>query len=152
MTLRRSREQSERFVSAKDLAEMGFCEKRVLLAHKHGQRITPVQERRAERGRRAHEQYYLEGLAAAGGTSADRRCFVATCLFGERAWQTIVLRCYRDEVLLQARLGRRLVAAYYRFAPWGCRVLARASWLQPLARAVVGTLARLARRHTGGSK
>lgn len=152
MKLRRSRQQSERFVSAKDLAEMGFCEKRVLLAHKHGQRITPAQERRAERGRRAHEQYYLEGLAAAGGTSADRRCFVATWLFGQSAWQTMVLRCYRDEVLLHARLGRRLVAAYYRFAPRFCRVLARATWLRPLARAVVGTLARLARRRLGGSR
>lgn len=137
--LRRRRKQTDRFVSAKDLAEMGFCEKRVLLAHLHGQRMTPEQVRSAERGRRAHEQYYREGLmAAASGT--DRRCFVAACLFGNEAWQVIMLRRYRDEVLLRRRIGRWVVAAYYWCAPRVCNVLIRLPWLQRPVRALIEVL------------
>ncbi|MCW5633549.1 MAG: hypothetical protein KIT17_09445 [Rubrivivax sp.] len=145
MRLRRRRNQRERFVSAKDLAEMGFCEKRVLLAHLHGQRMTPEQQRSAERGRRAHERYYREGLSAVA-SGADRRCFVATCLFGEEAWQTNVLRRDRDEVLLHRRIGRRAVAAYYWCAPRVCDVLARLPWLQRPVRALIEVLLIAVRR------
>ena len=64
MKKRRSRTRNERLVSAKELAEMGFCEKRVLLAHLYGQQLTAEQRRSVERGRLAHERYYREGLAA----------------------------------------------------------------------------------------
>lgn len=129
---------------------MGFCEKRVLLAHRYGQRMTPEQQRSAAKGRRAHQQYYLEGLAAAAERGVDRRCFIATCLFGDEAWQTIVLRRYRDEVLMQRREGRLLVAAYYWVAPAMCRVLAWLPWIQPPARRLVGMLVSAVRRRAGG--
>ena len=45
MKKRRSRTRNERLVSAKELAEMGFCEKRVLLAHLYGQQLTAEQRR-----------------------------------------------------------------------------------------------------------
>jgi hypothetical protein len=138
-------------VSAKELAEMGFCEKRVLLVHLHGQRLTLEQRRNVERGRRAHDQYYREGLAAASATSVDRRCFVATCLYGDTAWQTAALRRYRDEVLLRYHLGRWIVGAYYSLAPGMCRLLARLPWLQPPARALVGMLVCVVRNSVEGS-
>jgi hypothetical protein len=114
--------------------------------------MTPDQQRRAERGRRAHEQYYREGLAAAGEVNANERCFVASCLFGAGAWQTIELRRYRDELLLHGRLGRLLVVAYYRIASLVRRILARLPWLQPLVRAAVDAVARATRRPEGGAK
>lgn len=147
----RRRKQREKFVSAKDLAEMGFCEKRVLLAHRYGQRMTPEQQRSAAKGRRAHQQYYLEGLAAAAERGVDWRCFVATCLFGEEAWQTIALRRYRDEVLLRTQLGRHLVAAYYEVSPRMCRILRGLPWMQPVVRKLVDVLASAARRRARGS-
>ena len=145
MRKQRDRTQDERPLSAKDLAEMGFCEKRVLLAHLHGQHLTLEQRRSVERGRRAHDQYYREGLAAAASTGADRRCFVATCLYGDAAWQTEALRRFRDEVLLRSRLGRWIVEAYYALAPGICRLFAWLPWLQPPAGALVGVLVRVLR-------
>lgn len=142
MRKRRDRTQDEQLVSAKELAEMGFCEKRVLLAHLHGQRLTLAQRRSVERGRQAHDQYYREGLAVASSTGADRRCFVATYLYGDAAWQTETLRRFRDEVLLRSELGRRIVEAYYALAPSMCRLLARLPWLRPPARTLVGMLVR----------
>ena len=123
---------------------MGYCEKRVLLAHLYGPRLTLEQQRSVERGRRAHEQYHREGLTSAA-TGADRRCFVATCLYGDAAWQTEALRRYRDDVLLRRRSGRWLVRAYYAIAPAACRLLARVPWLKAPARAVVGMLLCVAR-------
>lgn len=137
--------QEERPVSAKELAEMGFCEKRVLLAHLHGQRLTLEQRRSVERGRRAHDQFYREGLAAASATGADRRCFVATCLYGDAAWQTETLRRFRDQVLLRHHLGRRMVESYYALAPGMCWLLVRLPWLQTPCRALLGMLIRVVR-------
>lgn len=149
MRKRKDRTKGEPFVSAKELAEMGFCEKRVLLAHVNGQRFTAEQRRSAERGLRAHEVYYREGLAAVSADGSDRRCFVATRLYGDEAWQTRALRRFRDEVLLQRRLGREFVAAYYAIAPAVCRVLTRLPWLRPPVRALVAMLARVARHSIG---
>jgi len=139
-------------VSAKDLAEMGFCEKRVLLSHLHGQRVTLAQRQSVERGRRAHEKYYREGLAAAAAPEPDRRCFVATCLYGDAAWQTEILRRYRDEVLLRHQLGRWIVDAYKLLAPGMCRLLVRSPWLRPPVRWLVGMLVWVARRSNEGRR
>ena len=119
MSKRRKELQDE--VSATELAEMGFCEKRVQLAHIYGEQSTSEQRKAMARGQAAHQRYFEEGLAA----TADRRCFVATFVFGPDARETQVLRAYRDAVLLQRRWGRVLVAVYYRIAPTGCRVLER---------------------------
>lgn len=108
-------------VSATEMAEMGFCEKRVQLAHMYGEQTTPEQRKAMTRGQAAHQRYLKEGLAA----TADHRCFVATFVFGPDARETQVLRAYRDAVLLRRRWGRALVAAYYRVAPMGCRVMER---------------------------
>ncbi len=60
-------------VSASELAEMGVCERRVLLAHRHGSRRTSVQRRAMQRGLRAHERFHRDGLAATEGASRRRR-------------------------------------------------------------------------------
>ena len=60
-------------VSASELAEMGVCERRVLLAHRHGTRRTSAQRRAMRRGLRAHERFHRDGLAAKEGASRRRR-------------------------------------------------------------------------------
>ena len=52
-------------VAAKDLAEMGFCEKRVQLAHLHGERATPMQRMALARGQVAHHRVWAERVAGA---------------------------------------------------------------------------------------
>lgn len=60
-------------VSASELAEMGVCERRVLLAHHHGPRWTSTQRRAMRRGLRAHERFHRDGLAVREGESRRRR-------------------------------------------------------------------------------
>lgn len=131
MSRRRPGQRDE--VTAKELAEMGFCEMRVLLAHLHGEHTTSEQRRARARGLVAHQQYYEEGKA-----SGDRRCFIATCVFGPDAAETQVLRAYRDAVLLPRPWGRWLVRIYYRTAPGVCSFLDRS----PAAAAAMRALLR----------
>jgi hypothetical protein len=132
-------------VSATELAEMGFCEKRILLARFHGELTTAPERERIRRGHLAHQRYYEQGLAAA---SYDRRCFIATCVFGESASQTHVLRKFRDAVLLRSYSGRGLVTVYYMVAPTLCVALRRSTFLLKVTRmlleAVVAHLQRVA--------
>lgn len=122
-------------VSATELAEMGFCEKRVQLAYMYGEQATPEQRKAMARGQAAHQRYLEEGLAG----RSDRRCFVSTYVFGPDAWETQVLRAYRDAVLLRRLWGRWMVAVYYWSAPAVCRVLERS----PMAAAGVRALLRM---------
>lgn len=118
--MRSRRSRTERAVSATQLAEMGYCEQRMVLAHRLGERTTPAQRQGRARGNEAHLRYLAQGLAA-----KDRRCFVASCIFGPDALETQQLRGYRDAVLLSRWWGRFLVALYYRVAPSMCRLLER---------------------------
>ena len=130
--MRSRRSTTKRAVSATQLAEMGYCEQRVLLAHRLGERTTLAQRQARERGNEAHLRYFAQGLAA-----KDRRCFIASCVFGPDALETQQLRGYRDAVLLPRWWGRCLVAVYYRTAPWVCRLLERWPAGLPLARVML---------------
>lgn len=126
-------------VSASDLAQMGRCERLVVFEHLHGRRGTARQRHARARGLVEHEQFYREGLAS---EQADRkgRCFIATCVFGE-AWQTEVLRRFRDEALRPSAWGRRVIRLYYQVAPGICVVLYRWPPLQVPLRMVLGAIA-----------
>ena len=56
-------------------------------------------------------------------SGTDRRCFIATAVYGGAAPETIELRLFRDRVLLQSGMGRALVRLYYVWSP------PLASWL-----------------------
>jgi hypothetical protein len=90
-------------VSASELAGMGVCERRVLLAHRHGPRRTLAQRRALRRGLRAHKRFHRDGLAANEGASG-RRCPTAFASFGR--W--FVGLCARIALAVLCRLaGRR---------------------------------------------
>lgn len=130
--MRTRRTRADREVSATQLAEMGYCEQRMLLAHRLDERTTPAQKRARARGDEAHLRYFAQGAA-----SKDRRCFIATRVFGPDAPETRQLRGFRDAVLLPRWWGRCLVAVYYRTAPCVCRLLERWPAGLPLARVVL---------------
>jgi hypothetical protein len=119
-------------VSASELAQMGRCEQLVVFEHRQGQRRLPHQESARRRGLEAHKRFEQEGLTG--------RCFVAGVLFGE-AWQTQVLRQFRDEVLRPRGWGRGLIRLYYRGAPRVCVVLERWPVLRRPIRALLGIIA-----------
>ena len=140
MGKRSHRSVNGRMVSASDLAQMGRCEKLVVFEHLYGSRRTTRQQRARERGVVEHEHFYREGLAASAQAARKGRCFISTCVFGE-AWQTEVLRRFRDEALRPSAWGRRVIRLYYRGAPSICVVLRRWPPLQVPVRIVLGAIA-----------
>ena len=127
---------------ASDLAQMGRCERLVVLEAMHGTKRDAVQEAARKRGIAAHARFQTLGRQAASvsGRCARRqgdRCFIATLAFGD-AWQTDVLRDFRDAVLRRRPWGRRLVASYYRHGPHICRVLRRSPMLLRMTRCILG--------------
>jgi hypothetical protein len=127
---------------ASDLAQMGRCERLVVLEAMHGTQRDDVQEMARLRGIAAHARFETVGrqaLAVSGGSVRRQgdRCFIATLAFGD-AWQTDVLRDFRDAVLRRRRWGRRLVVAYYRHGPRICCVLRRSPTLLRMTRCILG--------------
>lgn len=114
---------------------MGFCEKRIELSHRIGVRKNKEHEVRIVQGRREHQRYFEEGVAATRSDVNADDCFIATFVFGRTAWQTNVLRRYRDEVLLSAWWGRQLVRSYASISPIACLALRRWPVLQRPVRA-----------------
>lgn len=140
---RRPRQRSGRAVSASKLAEMGFCERWVVLERRHGRpRVARLEAARA-RGTEAHARFERQGrLALQAGQRRKGRCFVATMIFGD-AWQAETLRDFRDTVLRRRRWGRALVYAYYRLGPRVCTALQASPAMLRLARWGVDRAARL---------
>ena len=140
MGKRSRRTVSGRMVSVSDLAQMGRCERLVVFEQLYGSRRTARQRQARARGLVEHEQFYREGIAASAQADRNGRCFIATCLFGE-AWQTEVLRRFRDEALRPSAWGRWVIRLYYRGAPGICVVLRRWPALQVPMRVVLGAIA-----------
>ena len=140
MGKRSLRSADDRMVNASDLAQMGRCERLVVFEHLHGSRRTAWQREARARGLVEHEQFYREGRAASGQADRKGRCFIATCVFGE-AWQTEMLRRFRDEALRPSAWGRWVIRLYYRGAPGICIVLRRWPPLQVPVRMALGAIA-----------
>jgi hypothetical protein len=111
----------------------------VVFEHLHGSQRTAKQRQARARGLVEHEQFYREGLAASAQTVGKGRCFITTCVFGE-AWQTQVLRQFRDVALRPNVWGRRLIWSYHRLAPGICKCLRRWPALQAPVRVVLGAI------------
>jgi hypothetical protein len=120
---RPARAQREGYVRASDVAKLGYCEAKVFFDARYGEELPPERVERRLGGQSAHEQFHRDGQV--GATPGDRRCFVATMCFGPDAYETDVLRAFRDRVLLVSLSGRAFVRAYYAISPWLCRVMAR---------------------------
>lgn len=121
-----------------------YCERQAVLDREFGRARTADVERKAEHGTAAHRRFELEGKMQ---RTVDRRCFIATAIYGADAPQTNALRAWRDRALMPSRAGRWLVAGYYRLSPLAVRLVERwpglATWVR---HGLDGLLRRIGRR------
>lgn len=115
----------DRPIRASDLAEMGFCETKCVLKAKHGDQSTPEADRARRGGSAAHVRFHEQvtafhnqAVASRGGRAKDRRCYIASAVYGIDDPRTEELRSFRDIVLLPTRTGRFMVRVYYAVSPW----------------------------------
>ena len=119
----------DEFVSASDLARMGYCERQVAFDACHGRRVTVEQERARDRGLKAHAAFFEESRRIAAASASKVRCFIATLALGEGD-DTRALRDFRDLYLRRSACGRWLVGTYSRASPAVC------VWLEARPRAI----------------
>lgn len=101
------RKHKKTWVTASDAGNTAFCPHAVQLKYA-GARVN----RQALRARTAGSVAHAELNA-----SVDRRCYIATCAYGEDDRRTCNLRTYRDEVLARSIEGRVLIKMYYLASP-----------------------------------
>ncbi len=117
-----------------------YCERKTVYDRRFGD-ARPLHVRsKAVRGTIDHLGFELESRAA---MAIDRRCFIASQVYGGNAPQTDFLRAWRDDVLLQRRGGRALVSFYYATSPFVVRAVDRFPALAHLIRKTLDRVLRL---------
>jgi hypothetical protein len=121
-------------IRASDLGKLAYCERKVHLDALYGDKAPePVRQLR-DAGTAAHARFETEGQ--------DRRCFIASCVYGIDAPQTNTLRSFRDRTLLPTSIGRYLVAIYYAVSPRLVPVLDRFPTIANAVRKVLDGIVR----------
>lgn len=123
-------------VTSSQLAEMGFCEMKARLRAQYGDRDTRESAQLRAAGKQEHERFH-EQVTAEHNVGlppgmTDKRCFVASAVYGPDDWRTDQLRVFRDRVLKRSWLGRAAISVYYAASPWMARRATRSPWLKAL--------------------
>jgi hypothetical protein len=120
-------------VTASQLGSACVCEQQSIFDIEHGLRRTPEQMEQVEGGIKAHERLHTSARTAYANVEtsvSDRRCFLASCLFGSDAPETNRLRTWRDATLMKTVLGRLAVALYYHCSPVLVKAMDRSELLR----------------------
>jgi len=75
-------------------------------------------------------------------TAADKRCFIASCVYGLEAPQTERLRQWRDDSLAHKFGGSLFINTYYRLVTSIARVLGKHEGLKTVVRGMLDCLLR----------
>ncbi len=123
-----------------DIVGTVYCEQKVVFDRERGD-ARPLEVRaKAAAGTFEHLRFQVEGQTRA---AIDRRCFIATAIYGPDAAETNFLRAWRDRVLMPAMAGRLFVRAYYAVSPGLVPLLCRSRSVATAVRAGLNALLRL---------
>jgi len=151
----------KKFTSASELADMGYCEKKLLFEDRLGRRVSSERVESMQTGDAAHKAFHRDAVTCTPGLRSSETkpwCFIASELYGSNAWETAALRLCRDRLLRQCAAGRAFIGVYYRYSPGIARWLRRHRCLKKLARVLLRPLAAVLKwafeRHlrSGGAK
>ena len=124
--------QNEEWVTASAAGRAAFCEKYLEL-QRDGAPVSRSAQQARNRGTEAHNQFN-ERISH---KSEDKRCFVATHLYGCEDPRTELLRQFRDTRLMRTRLGRIMVHIYYASSPWLVRLCQHSPRTDQLVRRMI---------------
>ncbi len=118
-----------------ELADVATCQRRVYLRAKYGEKETAAQGVARQRGIELHDR--AERQSRPDDHSQDKRCYIATAVYGAEAWQTQALRDFRDTSLMSSMVGKGVVWIYYRLSPPLARAATNRSWLGKAGRLIL---------------
>jgi hypothetical protein len=97
-----------------------YCEQKMLFDRERGDATPSSVRAKAEQGTIEHRCFEREGRIK---SASDRRCFVASALYGPFASETDYLRDWRDQSLSKTVKGRLFIRIYYTLSPYFVRFL-----------------------------
>lgn len=97
-------------VTVTDLSKMAVCEKQYVLGKIHG---NPENKKMLQGTINHHHFENSSWQKWERQLSGQKRCYVATALWGEEDARVQQLRLYRDEVLLKSKMGIIFIRFYY---------------------------------------
>lgn len=124
------RKHKKIWVTASDAGSTAFCPHSVQLKY-----LGVEVDRQAQLARAAGRQAHAELNA-----TVDKRCYVATSLYGAADPRTSNLRTYRDEVLAKSMVGKILIETYYLISPHLVEMAERSPLLKWLVRRTLDLL------------
>jgi hypothetical protein len=135
--------QPNKPLSITEIVSVVYCEQKMIFDIERGRSETREVRAKREDGISRHKRFEIEGRRSQGRRTKDRRCFIATAVYGPDAFETDFLRGWRDRVLLPTRLGRIFVRLYYLVSPRLVPMLERHTRLASAVRTVLDRLVRL---------
>lgn len=112
----------KRYHSITDIVATVYCEQKAVYDRERGD-ARPLDVRiKAATGTFEHLRFQVEGQTS---QIVDKRCFIASQVYGGEAWQTNAFRAWRDQTLMPSAAGRAAVRLYYAVSPSIARALAR---------------------------
>lgn len=147
------RRERSNVISASDLAQSCVCEQQVVFDRMFGKKRAREQVQRAKAGIAVHADMNAQAQLAYRGAETsqpDRRCFIASALYGPDGPETQVLRSFRDRKLAPFALGRLFMVFYYRSSPPIAAALHRHPRLAAMTRIIVSSICRLLTHERNG--
>lgn len=120
-----------RYHSISNIVATVYCEQQAVFDRERGEARTMDVHMKAAAGTFEHKRFELEGKTRA---AVDRRCFIASAVYGIDAPETHALRAWRDRVLMPSPLGRAFVRSYYFVSPYLVPLLKRSALTTALIR------------------
>lgn len=117
-----------KYTSISKIIKTTYCEQQVVFDAKYGTKKDLSDQAQRQLNQKAEQGTALHAALEAQGRrilrqqqqprqSQDARCFVATCVFGHQAPETVWLRNWRDRVLAPNPIGRIAISVYYKVSP-----------------------------------
>ena len=129
-----SKQRTKDFHSVTDIVSATYCEQKVVFDRELGDARPREVRAKAAAGTASHMRFETVGKARA---SIDRRCFIATAVYGPDAPETDFLRGWRDRVLVPTLAGRFVVRTYYALSPLLVSHVMHRPWAAAMARGVL---------------
>lgn len=126
-------------ISVTHLINVTKCENQTMLNMIYKPKIDKEIKERQKMGIKDHKKFENLNNKYASNTSKvveemnkrnDKRCYIATAVFGAYSSETILLRKWRDDKLSKSFLGRIFIKLYYKFSPLLLRGLPK--WTSPI--------------------
>lgn len=135
---------SKKRIAVTQLINITKCENQTMLNLVYKPKQDKEMRARQKEGIQAHKQFEnlnnkysnnTEKVVHQMNKRSDKRCYIATAIFGNNSEETILLRKWRDENLSTNYLGKIFIKAYYKLSPYLLRV--SPSWMEPPMRKIL---------------